>query len=128
MERGHAFFGRLWPEARAVSDPSAELYATFGLGRKSVLSMFDPRLAAAGLRAIAKGNAVGLPQGDPFLEELRLNSADIDGDLHVTIADLQTFANDFYGAYRYRSDLRWDGMVNLSDVAAFAAVLGTTCP
>ena len=61
-----AFFGRLWPEARVVSDPKKVLYAAFGLERGSVWQLLGPSVWSAGLRAAMKGNFVGLPVGDPF--------------------------------------------------------------
>ena len=61
-----AFFGRLWPEARVVSDPDRELYDAFGLARGSVLQLFGPSVWSAGLRSAMKGNLVGMPVGDPF--------------------------------------------------------------
>ena len=73
-------------------------------------------------------NGIVPDQGDPYLEEFRLNSADIDGNLAVDLTDIREFARDFYGTYAYRSDFVWDGMVNLSDLAALAPVFGAACP
>lgn len=67
VERGATFFGRLWPEARAVSDPDSILHRAFEVGRTSPLNLLHPGVASAGLRALMKGNPAGLPQGDPFL-------------------------------------------------------------
>ncbi len=62
------------------------------------------------------------------LEELRINSADMNGDLVVNLTDVASFSESYYGLYGYASDFRWDGVVNLSDVALLAASLGTSCP
>jgi hypothetical protein len=62
---GETFFGERWPEARAVSDESKELYAELGLGRGSVGQLFSPRVVLAGLRARRHG--VGRPVGDPMM-------------------------------------------------------------
>jgi hypothetical protein len=67
-DEARAFFERLWPGARAISDPAAEFYAAFGIGRMHSLDLLRPSLWAAGLRALAKGNAPGLPSGDPWVE------------------------------------------------------------
>jgi len=59
---------------------------------------------------------------------LWMNSPDINGDLKVNLADVQLFAADYYGAYDYRSDLQYDQVVNLSDLARFAEHVGAGCP
>ncbi len=68
-----------------------------------------------------------IPESDG-LENLRINSADLDGSLNVNLTDVHLFTLDFHGVYRYASDFRWDGTVNLSDVALLAATLGASCP
>jgi hypothetical protein len=65
-ERGRRFFGSLWPEARAVSDPELALYRGFGLGRAGPLQLLSLGAVTAGIRSLAQGNPAGLPQGDPF--------------------------------------------------------------
>jgi hypothetical protein len=62
-----AFFGRFWPEARAVSDLSKRFYTAFGLHKGSVRALFGPSVWASGLRAACKGNGVGRPVGDPWI-------------------------------------------------------------
>lgn len=84
----------------------------------------DPDLGHQ-VRIIVNG---GVPDSGGLLPDLRLNSADITGDLEVNLSDIQEFAEDFYGAYDYRSDFVWDGLVNLSDLAALAPVFGAGCP
>jgi hypothetical protein len=56
-----------------------------------------------------------------------VNSPDIDGDLEVNLSDVQLFAVDFYGAYAYRSDLAYDGVINLSDLGRLAQHMGADC-
>ena len=58
---------------------------------------------------------------------LWINSPDIDGDLEVNLSDVQLFAVDFYGAYAYRSDLFYDGVINLSDLNRLAQHLEADC-
>jgi hypothetical protein len=77
------------------------------------------------VRIIVNGS---VPDSGGPLPDLRLNSADLNGDLEVNLLDITVFAGDFYGAYDYRSDFVWDGLVNLSDLAALARVVGSSCP
>lgn len=58
---------------------------------------------------------------------LWINSPDIDGDLEVNLSDVQLFAEDFFGAYAYRSDLSYDGVINLSDLSRLAQHLEADC-
>ncbi len=55
------------------------------------------------------------------------NSSDINGDLDVNLIDVGEFANDFGGAYNYRSDFVWDGTLNLVDVGQLANAVGAAC-
>lgn len=59
---------------------------------------------------------------------LRLNSADLNGDGLVNLADVGLFVSDLYGAYAYRSDFFWDGVVNISDAGFMSTGLGSQCP
>ena len=58
---------------------------------------------------------------------LRHNSADINGDRVVDLADIPLFAAD-YGTTALRSDLKFDGVVNISDIPLMTAALGAVCP
>ena len=62
-EEGERFFAERWPEARAVSDPSKELYRGFDLRRGRLTQLLGLRSILAGLRALRFG--VGRPEGDP---------------------------------------------------------------
>lgn len=66
-EDGAGFFGRYWPEARAIADPNRLLYTAFGIGRVNVGQVFDAGLWACGLRATRKGHSAGVPVGDIFV-------------------------------------------------------------
>jgi hypothetical protein len=56
-------------------------------------------------------------------------SPDISGDGVVNLSDVSIFGADFYDVnYQYRSDLFFDGDVNLSDLGDLAAHLGAACP
>ena len=52
-----------------------------------------------------------------------VNSPDLNGDLLVNLADLSLFAQDYFGPYNYRSDLRWDGDLDLGDLVVFAVAM-----
>jgi len=54
---------------------------------------------------------------------LKVNSPDLDGDLLVNLADLTLFARDYFGPYNYRSDLYWNGAVDLADIVYFSRAL-----
>ncbi len=47
-----------------VCDPDRKLYEAYGLKRMGALDFLSPSLALKGLSAMAKGNLVGLPEGD----------------------------------------------------------------
>lgn len=59
---------------------------------------------------------------------LRFNSPDLTGDLIVNLADVATFAGDYFGGYQFRSDLHRDGNLNLSDIVVLAQNFGAQCP
>jgi len=67
IEDGAAFFRRLWPEARAVSDLPQKFYTAFGIQRGGMKEMFGPEVWVCGVRAAAKGHFIGAPVGDPWL-------------------------------------------------------------
>lgn len=67
VNSGRRFFNRFWPEARAVSDKGAELYAEFGLIRGGNKELFSLPVWGHALRAISKGAFVGKPQDDVYL-------------------------------------------------------------
>lgn len=47
-----------------ISDPDRELYQQFNLQRMSPLSVFSPVLALKSIAVVARGHAIGKPQGD----------------------------------------------------------------
>ena len=58
-----------------------------------------------------------------------VNSPDINGDRQVIVDDLGLFAADYRsGGFVFRSDLFADGVLNISDVGAFAERYQTFCP
>lgn len=59
--------------------------------------------------------------------DLQFNSADIDGSGDVFLTDIPLFVQDFYGPYAFRSDLVFDGAVNLSDLARFVPAYTRAC-
>jgi hypothetical protein len=58
---------------------------------------------------------------------LKVNSPDLDGNLSVDLADIGLFASDYYGAYAFRSDLSYDGAINLAEIAVLAQRQGAGC-
>jgi len=57
------------------------------------------------------------------------NSPDINGDRQVNLSDVVLFAQDFGDpSAPIRSDLLWDGIINLSDLVVLSQHLGVECP
>ena len=54
----------MWPEARAVSDPSRTFYQAFDLERGGFRELFGPEVVACSLSAAKKGAFPGKPMGD----------------------------------------------------------------
>ena len=67
VDQGEAFFGKMHPEARAVSDPDRELYESFGRSRGRLGQLLGPKVWWGAFRALLKGNFVGMPVGDPLV-------------------------------------------------------------
>lgn len=65
-EQTESFFRRFDPSASAIADPRAVLYEAFGLDRADAGQIAGPAALGSLLRALAKGNGVGLPVGDPM--------------------------------------------------------------
>lgn len=67
VDDGAAFWARLWPEARAVSDIQKTFYHAFGVERATAGQMAHPELVVCSLRAARKGNFPGRAAGgDPL--------------------------------------------------------------
>ena len=129
-------FEDLWLEAPGVvmctggatadANTDADGWFTFS-GRLNGGGWTDANLGTPGLQVMMSG----MPLDDhiePIRPHIVVNSPDMDGDGRVSISDIPPFADDFYGAYAFRSDFQWDGVINLSDVTRFAASLGESCP
>jgi hypothetical protein len=67
VDEGTAFFRKLWPEARAVSDTDKNFYNAFGIKQGSWLETLGPGVMACGVRAASKGHMNGTPSGDVWL-------------------------------------------------------------
>lgn len=90
-------------------------------------------IRAGGSRALGEPGAlevwINAGRVPSFLEDLALNSPDMDGDLTVDLTDVVLFAMSYRsGAYRYAADLHCDGQINLADLVVFAELNGTSCP
>lgn len=59
---------------------------------------------------------------------LQFNSADMNGDGFVNLADVSEFASIFYGSYSYAADFHYDGVINLGDIGNLASGMATSCP
>lgn len=61
---------------------------------------------------------------------IRWNSPDISGDLHVDLTDTVVYAGDALHPlpYHYRSDMLFDNQINLSDTVLYAQGIGKVCP
>lgn len=59
---------------------------------------------------------------------LHFNSADMNADGAVDLADVGAFAGVFFGAYDYSADFFADGQLNLADVGRLAVGVGGSCP
>jgi hypothetical protein len=70
----------------------------------------------------------GWELNSPGLDELRFNSADFDGNRTVNLTDVVIFTEGYFGPYDYACDFRYDGTVNLSDLALMASAVGAVCP
>ncbi len=60
---------------------------------------------------------------------LHVNSADVNFDGVVNLADVGTFSSDFANpTVQYRSDFANDGVMNVADVGKMALGVGASCP
>ena len=112
--------------ANADGNTDADGWFTFS-GRFNGGGWTDANLGTPGLQVMVSGIALD----DQFVQirpHILVNSPDVNGDGMVNMADIPPFADDYYGAYAFRSDFQWDGVINLSDVTRFAASLGESCP
>lgn len=64
--------------------------------------------------------------GTPFA--LSFNSADLNGDGTVNLADVGLFSGGYFGDYLFGLDFFADGVLNLIDVGRLATGLGGSCP
>jgi len=61
----------------------------------------------------------------PF--NMYFNSADINGDGVVNLADLNLIAASYYYDFDYSVDFYPDGVLNLTDIGRFAGAIGASC-
>ena len=67
-EDGRDFFGHFWPEAKAISDPTGDLFRAFGLFRADWKSLIGPAVIWAGVRSYLRGNRNGPTRKDVMRE------------------------------------------------------------
>jgi hypothetical protein len=77
-------------------------------------------------RLLVYVNGSPLPEHPGF--QIYINSADINGDLVVNLADVIVFTGHFFGSYDYAADLHWDGAIDLSDIVMLSQGMGSGCP
>ncbi len=58
------FFAARAPNARAIADPEGELFAAFALPLGSLMQILGPATWWRGLRALLRGNSIGMPAGN----------------------------------------------------------------
>lgn len=92
------------------------------------VDLLNQQLIPVGPTGIAPGGT-GLTLASDAGIAIRVNSADISGDLVVNITDVGLFAGAFgNGTYDYQTDFVYDGTENISDVGRFALAIGIGCP
>jgi len=62
----------------------------------------------------------------PF--DIYFNSADVNGDGVVNLSDVAVFAAAVFYEFDYSFDFLPDGVLNLSDIGRFASAIGASCP
>ncbi|MFH1845542.1 MAG: hypothetical protein ABIF77_20340 [bacterium] len=101
--------------ADSMTDPNGETTFTNPL--------FAGGWSTAGILGIISGVALVQPPLD-----ILVNSPDINASLTVDLTDVILFVTDMFGAYNYRSDLHWDGALDLTDVVLLAQHMQHDCP
>ncbi len=66
VEDGEAFFSEYWPQAKAIADPTGELFELFGLYKVSLRQLFGLRAIWAVFRSFWNGNRIGPVGTDPM--------------------------------------------------------------
>ena len=59
--------------------------------------------------------------------DITFNSADLNGDLAVNLADIVTFTQVLNGDYDYCADFNNDGAINLADIVRMTGGIGAAC-
>lgn len=88
----------------------------------------SPPRAGGHTTGLALAYVNGIPLTSSVGIELRFTSPDLDGSGAVTLTDGGLFTQDLFGVYAERSDLNWDGVINISDVGLVAGAMGQGCP
>ena len=63
-EAAEPFFAKRAPKARAIADPEGTVFNAFALTQGSMMQLLGPGTWWRGLRALLKGNSVGIPAGN----------------------------------------------------------------
>jgi hypothetical protein len=70
----------------------------------------------------------GIPLVSSVGIDLRFTSPDLNGSGAVDLADGGLITQDLFGTYTERSDLNWDGVINISDIGVIVGAMGQGCP
>tara|TARA_R110002072_G_scaffold302737_3_gene488244 strand:- start:17 stop:391 length:375 start_codon:yes stop_codon:yes gene_type:complete len=63
-EAAEPFFAKRAPTSRAIADPAGTVFKEFALEQGSLLQILGPTAWWRGLRALLRGNSVGIPAGN----------------------------------------------------------------
>ena len=94
------------------------------------MTMWQNALNAGGFTDPATELTVVVVNGDALSQagfDIQHNSADIDGNGVVNLTDIAAFTQVLFGVYAYGADFLWDGAINISDVALMTQGNGTAC-
>ena len=94
------------------------------------MTVWENALNAGGFTDPATELTVVVVNGDALSQagfNIQHNSADIDGNGVVNLTDIAAFTQVLFGVYAYGADFLWDGAINISDVALMTQGNGTAC-
>jgi hypothetical protein len=104
----------------AIADFNTDELGVTGWVNPLALGGFSESLVQVMINGDALTSSAGIP--------LSINSADVNFDGLVNVADVQNFAADYANpVVAYRSDFANDGVLNVADVGKLASGVGQNC-